>query len=80
MSMQQSKILQLEMLNMQQVSKDGTKEVSAYVENVKSNFVEQIFSASDIKATMENRLLEWWAFLIFLTNTVFYLYHLSTKL
>jgi len=57
--MQQSKILQLEMLNMQQVSKDGTKEVSAYVENVKSNFVEQIFSASDIKATMENRLLEW---------------------
>jgi len=57
--MQQSKRLQLEMLNMQQVSKDGTKEVSRYVENVKNNFVEQIFSASDIKATMENCLLEW---------------------
>ncbi|KAK7355667.1 hypothetical protein VNO80_14927 [Phaseolus coccineus] len=57
-SMQQSKRLQLEMLNMQQVSKDGTKEVSGYVENVKNNFVEQIFSASDIKATMENCLLE----------------------
>lgn len=57
-SMQQSKRLQLEMLNMQQVSKDGTKEVSRYVENVINNFVEQIFSASDIKATMENCLLE----------------------
>ncbi|XP_014514881.1 kinesin-like protein KIN-5B [Vigna radiata var. radiata] len=57
-SMQQSKRLQLEMLNMQQVSKDGTKEVSGYVENVKSHYVEQIFSASDINATMENCLLE----------------------
>ncbi|KAG5112882.1 hypothetical protein AAZX31_13G116600 [Glycine max] len=57
-SMQQSKRLQLEMLNMQQVSKDGTKEVDEYVENVKSHYVQQIFSASDIKATMENCLLE----------------------
>lgn len=62
-SMQQSKRLQLEMLNMQQVSKDGTKEVGEYVENVKSHYVQQIFSASDIKATMENCLLEWWEFL-----------------
>lgn len=57
--MQQSKRLWLEMLNMQEVSKDGTKEVNEYVENVKSHYVEQIFSASDIKATMENCLLEW---------------------
>ncbi|XP_061351325.1 kinesin-like protein KIN-5B [Gastrolobium bilobum] len=57
MSKQQSKRLQLEMLNMQQVSKDASKEVSEYVENAKSHFVEQIFSASGIKATMENCLL-----------------------
>ncbi|CAJ1968372.1 unnamed protein product [Sphenostylis stenocarpa] len=57
-SMQHSKRLQQEMLNMQQVSEDGTKEVSGYVENVKSHVVQQIFSASDIKATMENCLLE----------------------
>lgn len=61
-SMQESNRLQLEMLNMQQVSKDGTNEVSEYVENVKGHFVDQIFSASDIKATMDNCLLEWWAF------------------
>ena len=59
MSIQQSKRLQQEMLNMQQVSKDATKEVSEYVEKAKSHFVEQIFSASDIKASMENFLLEW---------------------
>ncbi|KAL2599261.1 hypothetical protein GLYMA_10G045500v4 [Glycine max] len=57
-SMQQSKRLRLEMLNMQEVSKDGTKEVNEYVENVKSHYVEQIFSASDIKANMENCLSE----------------------
>ena len=57
--MQQSKRLWLEMLNMQEVSKDGTKEVNEYVENVKSHYVEQIFSASDIKANMENCLSEW---------------------
>ena len=57
--MQQSKRLRLEMLNMQEVSKDGTKEVNEYVENVKSHYVEQIFSASDIKANMENCLSEW---------------------
>ena len=33
--------------------------VGEYVENVKSHYVQQIFSASDIKATMENCLLEW---------------------
>ncbi|KAK7279432.1 hypothetical protein RJT34_24485 [Clitoria ternatea] len=57
-SVEQSKRLQQEMLNMKQVSKDATKEVSEYVENVKSHFVEQILSSSDIKATMENCLLE----------------------
>ncbi|XP_027366891.1 kinesin-like protein KIN-5B [Abrus precatorius] len=57
-SMQQTERLQLEMLNMQQVSKDATKEVNEYVENWNSHFVEQIFSANDIKATMENCLLE----------------------
>ncbi|KAK7345653.1 hypothetical protein VNO77_16261 [Canavalia gladiata] len=57
-SMQQSKRLQLEMFNMQQISKDATKEVSEYVENAKNHFVEQMFSVNDIKATMENCLLE----------------------
>ncbi|KAL2323334.1 hypothetical protein Fmac_027713 [Flemingia macrophylla] len=57
-SMQQSKRLQLEMFNMQQVSKDGTKEVHKYVENVKNHFVDQVFSASEIKAIMDDDLLE----------------------
>lgn len=57
--MQQSKRLQQEMVNLQQVSKDATKEVSEYVENAKSHFVEQIFSTCDIKATLENCHLEW---------------------
>lgn len=57
--MQQSKRLQLEMFNIQQVSKDATKEVSEYVESAKCQFAKQIFSANDIKATMEDCLLEW---------------------
>ncbi|CAL0299611.1 unnamed protein product [Lupinus luteus] len=57
-SVQQSKRLQQEMLNMQQVSKVATKEVSQYVENAKDHFVEQIFSASDIKAALESCHLE----------------------
>lgn len=58
-SMQQSNRLQLEMVNMQQVSKDATKEVGEYIEIAKSQFVNQVYSASDIEATMENCLLEW---------------------
>ncbi|KAJ1391346.1 P-loop containing nucleoside triphosphate hydrolase [Sesbania bispinosa] len=57
-SMQHSKRLQLEMLNMQQVSNDATERVSEYVEKANSQFVKQIFSATNIKATMENCLLE----------------------
>ncbi|KAK7267545.1 hypothetical protein RIF29_20221 [Crotalaria pallida] len=57
-SMQQTKRLRQELVNMQQVSKDATKEVSEYVENAKSRFVEQIFSASDINAALENCHLE----------------------
>ncbi|KAE9619448.1 putative plus-end-directed kinesin ATPase [Lupinus albus] len=57
-SVQQSKRLQQEMLNMQQVSKVATKEVSQYVENAKDHFVEQIFSASDIKAALESCHIE----------------------
>lgn len=59
-SMQQSNRLQLEIVNMQQVSKDATKEVGEYIEIAKSQFVNQVYSASDIEATMENCLLEWW--------------------
>jgi kinesin family protein 11 len=58
-SVQQSKKLQLEMLNLQQVSKDATKEVNEYVENANSQFVEQIFSVNNFKATMEDCLLDW---------------------
>ncbi|KAK2401352.1 kinesin protein KIN-5D [Trifolium repens] len=57
-SVQQSKKLQLEMLNLQQVSKDATKEVNEYVENANSQFVEQIFSVNNFKATMEDCLLD----------------------
>lgn len=59
LSMQQSTRLQLEMLNMQQVSKHATKEVNEYVDNANSQFAKQIFSANAIKATMENCLQEW---------------------
>ena len=58
-SLQQSNILQLQMLNMQQVSKDATDEVGEYIENVKSQFVNQVCPARNIDATMENCLLEW---------------------
>lgn len=57
--MQQSKRLQLEMLNMQLVSKDATKEVNEYVENEQSQFVKQIFSVNNFKAAMEDCLLDW---------------------
>ncbi|CAJ2627591.1 unnamed protein product [Trifolium pratense] len=57
-SVQQSKKLQLEMLNLQQVSKDATKEVNEYVENANNQFVEQIFSVNNFKATMEDCLLD----------------------
>ncbi|XP_057427168.1 kinesin-like protein KIN-5B [Lotus japonicus] len=57
-SMQQSNRLQLEMVNMQQVSKDATKEVGEYIQIAKSQFVNQVYSASDIEATMVNCLLE----------------------
>ncbi|OIW20314.1 hypothetical protein TanjilG_08288 [Lupinus angustifolius] len=57
-SVQESKRLQQELLNMQQVSKVATKEISQYVENTKDHFVEQIFSASDIKAALESCHLE----------------------
>lgn len=58
-NVQQSKRLQLEMLNMQQVSKDATKEVNEYVENANSQFVKQIFSVNNFNATMEDCLLDW---------------------
>ncbi|XP_058764607.1 kinesin-like protein KIN-5B [Vicia villosa] len=57
-NVQQSKRLQLEMLNMQQVSKDATKEVNEYVENEQSQFVKQIFSVNSFKAAMEDCLLD----------------------
>lgn len=55
-SVQQSKRLQLEMFNMQQVSKDATNEVNEYVENANSQFVKQIFSVNSCKATIEDCL------------------------
>lgn len=59
MSLQQSKRLQLEMFNMQQVSKDATKEVNEYVENANNQFLKQMFSVNNFKATMEDCLLDW---------------------
>jgi len=58
-SVQQSKRLQLEIFNMQQVSKDATKEVNEYVENANSQFVKQIFSVNSFKATIEDCLQDW---------------------
>ncbi|XP_004494989.1 kinesin-like protein KIN-5B [Cicer arietinum] len=58
MSLQQSKRLQLEMFNMQQVSKDATKEVNEYVENANNQFLKQMFSVNNFKATMEDCLLD----------------------
>ncbi|KAL1330140.1 kinesin-like protein KIN-5B [Arachis ipaensis] len=58
MSTKQSERLQQEMFNIQQVSKDATKELCEYVENAKCHFVEQIFSANEIKSSMENCLLD----------------------
>jgi kinesin family member 11 len=58
-SVQQSKRLQLEMFNMQQVSKDATNEVNEYVENANSQFVKQIFSVNSCKATIEDCLQDW---------------------
>lgn len=58
-SVQQSKRLQLEMFNVQQVSKDATKEVNEYVENANSQFVKQIFSVNSFKATIEDCLQDW---------------------
>lgn len=58
-SVQQSKRLQLEMFNMQQVSKDATNEVNEYVENANSQFVKQIFSVNSFKATIEDCLQDW---------------------
>ncbi|MED6172733.1 hypothetical protein PIB30_118108 [Stylosanthes scabra] len=58
LSTQHSKRLQQEMLNIQQVSKDATKEVCEYVENSKCHFVEQICSANVSKSSMENSLLD----------------------
>jgi len=58
-SVQQSKRLQLEMFNVQQVSKDATNEVNEYVENANSQFVKQIFSVNSFKATIEDCLQDW---------------------
>jgi kinesin family member 11 len=58
-SVQQSKRLQLELFNVQQVSKDATKEVNEYVENANSQFVKQIFSVNSFKATIEDCLQDW---------------------
>ncbi|KAF7818539.1 kinesin-like protein KIN-5B [Senna tora] len=57
-SMKQSGRLQLEMCNIQQVSKDANKEVGEYLENVKSHYTVQMFSASDSRALMENCLMD----------------------
>lgn len=62
--MKQSKRLQLEMCNMQQVSEDASKEVVKYAENVKSHFTVQMFSANDSRALMENCLHDWLVFFI----------------
>ncbi|KAJ7977073.1 Kinesin-like protein [Quillaja saponaria] len=57
-SMRETKKLQQEMCNIKFVSNDAQKEVSDYVDKVKSHFMEDTFAASFTRAIMESCLQE----------------------
>ncbi|XP_077232897.1 ATP binding microtubule motor family protein [Tasmannia lanceolata] len=55
-SIEEKKMLQQELSDMQQVSNTAKKDWNAYIEKVESQFQEDSFSASDIRANMQNIL------------------------
>ncbi|KAK3226447.1 hypothetical protein Dsin_006309, partial [Dipteronia sinensis] len=57
-SIQQKMRLQNEIVSIQQVSTDATKELNKHMERVESHFMEDTFSAAESKAIMENYLQE----------------------
>ncbi|KAG8376449.1 hypothetical protein BUALT_Bualt09G0064500 [Buddleja alternifolia] len=57
-SIQESKRLQLELSNMQQVLTTESKELNEYVEKVKDHYVGETFSATECRSTIENCLEE----------------------
>lgn len=72
-SKKQSERLQVEMSNMQQVSEDATKEVGEYLENVKSHYTLNMFSANESRSLMENCLLDWSVFSFIFSVLYFFL-------
>ncbi|KAF6142516.1 hypothetical protein GIB67_039480 [Kingdonia uniflora] len=52
------KMLEQEMVNIQNISVDARKEWKGYIEKVESQFVEDTFSAADTKAAIESNLQE----------------------
>ncbi|KAK2657957.1 hypothetical protein Ddye_011009 [Dipteronia dyeriana] len=57
-SIQQKMRLQNEIVSIQQLSADATKELNIHMERVESHFMEDTFSAAESKAIMENCLQE----------------------
>ncbi|KAF6134244.1 hypothetical protein GIB67_010043 [Kingdonia uniflora] len=53
------KMLEQEMVNIQNISVDARKEWKGYIEKVESQFVADTFSAADTKAAIESNLQEW---------------------
>ncbi|KAF6144546.1 hypothetical protein GIB67_037533 [Kingdonia uniflora] len=56
------KMLEQEMVNIQNISADARKEWKGYIEKVESQFLEDTFSAAETKAAIESNLQEWEVF------------------
>lgn len=64
--------MQKEVLTMKQVATDARKALSEHLEKVDSHFMEDMFSAAESQAIMENCLQEWYvdSFLWFIGKAI----------